>query len=127
MLRLYEIAENEGISVYCLPIHFCGSMSMQGYIALDCALSADEERVHLAHEIGHCISGGFYNRYSPHDIIAKHERRADKWAIKMLIPEDELSAAVSRGRTEPWDLAEYFDVTEDFMRKAMCYYDSLRL
>lgn len=125
MKNLYEIAESEGIGVYCLPIRLCGSMSMQGYIALDCGLNASEERVHLAHEIGHCVNAAFYNQHSPHDIVAKHEKRADKWAIKKLVPQDELLVAVSRGCTELWDLAEYFDVTEDFMRKAICYYNSL--
>ena len=32
----------------------------------------------LAHELGHCEYGGFYNRYSQFDIRAKAERRADK-------------------------------------------------
>ena len=28
----------------------------------------------------------------------------------------------SDGHTEMWDLADYFHVTEDFMRKAVCWY-----
>ena len=76
----------------------------------------------LAHELGHCVTGSFYNRYSEFDVIAKHERRADKWAIKKLIPEDELNDAFEHGIVEPWDLAEYFNVTEDFIIKAVEFY-----
>ena len=30
--------------------------------------------------------------------------------------------AVRHGLTEPWELAEYFNVTEQLMRKAIWYY-----
>ncbi len=52
------------------------------------------------------------------------ENRADKWAIQKLVPKDELEEAVSRGITEPWELAEYFDVTPEFMYMAMWYYEN---
>lgn len=39
-----------------------------------------DEKYKLSHELGHCECGAFYNRYSPFDLIGKHERRADKWA-----------------------------------------------
>ena len=43
-------------------------------------------------------------------------------AIQKLVPVDELEDAISLGYSEPWELAEYFDVTEDFIKKAVCYY-----
>lgn len=39
-----------------------------------------------------------------------------------LASEQELDEAISDGHTEMWDLADYFHVTEDFMRKAVCWY-----
>ena len=83
-----------------------------------------EEKINLAHELGHCMTGSFYNRYSKLDIRAKHERRADKWAIKKLVPRDELRKAVKSGRESRYELAEHFNVTEDFMQKALDYYGS---
>ena len=53
---------------------------------------------------------------------SKHENRADKWAVNKLIPVDELDQAVEDGHTELWDLADHFGVTEEFMRKAVCWY-----
>ena len=76
----------------------------------------------MAHELGHCSTGSFYNRHTPFDVRQCHENRADKWAIKKLVPVAELDQAVAAGYTEFWQLAEYFGVTEDFMKKAVCYY-----
>lgn len=77
-----------------------------------------QERVHLAHELGHCETGSFYNAYADLDIRGKQEKRADCWAVARLVPADELEYAVNCGMVEIWELAEYFNVTEDFVRKA---------
>lgn len=39
-----------------------------------------------------------------------------------MIGEEELNEAVSEGYTELWELADYFNVSEDFMKKAICWY-----
>ena len=128
MTELIHLAEASGITIEycCLPLN--GSISVQDddgdFIIMDWALSkwSTTAKVHLAHEIGHCVCGAFYNPYSSFDIRQKHEYRADKWAIKKLIPVDELDEAVAAGYTELWDLADYFGVTEEFMKKAVCWY-----
>ena len=81
-----------------------------------------DEKVKLAHELGHCETGSFYNRYAARDIRQKYENRANKWAYKKLVPQDELAEACLQGYREPWELAEYFGVTEDFLRGALKYY-----
>ena len=83
-----------------------------------------DELVRLGHELGHCETGSFYNRWAVMDIRQKHENRADKWAIKKLVPKDELDAAIADGRIELWELAELFGVTESFMLKALCWYQN---
>lgn len=124
MIDLLTFAEAEGIEVYYGDIPECGSMSIPDNVCLDYRFANEgaEERVRLAHEIGHCVKGAFYNQYSTHDVVAKHEYRANKWAIEKLVPEDELNEAVSAGYLEPWELADYFCVTEEIMKKAMDYY-----
>ena len=86
--------------------------------------STAEELVLVAHEGGHICTGTTHTVYSPYDLIERHENRADRWAIQHLIPKDMLEAAVASGFTQPWELAEYFGVTEDFIRKAVCYYEN---
>ncbi len=85
-------------------------------------LAAAEEVVCLAHELGHCETGSFYNQKNIYDRWGRHEYRANKWAIKRCVPKNELETAIRAGFTEPWELAELFEVTEAFMRKALFYY-----
>jgi len=94
------------------------------YIAIDPykLRSTQEEKEKLAHELGHCLTGSFYSIYTAVDCRQRHENRADKWAIKKLIPADELEEVAANGCTEIWELAEHFGVTELFMRKAVSYY-----
>ncbi len=124
---LYDYADEHDISVDLFSMNYAESLSEpigNGAIAIDPfkIKSSADEKVKLAHELGHCEVGAFYNRYSPYDLVERHERRADKWAIKRLIPKLELDSAVAAGRSGVWELAELFNVTEDFMRKAIAFY-----
>lgn len=127
--EFYHIAKQENIVVD----HFALSkrealsiMDLDGecFIAIDPQRITNEtdERNKLAHELGHCINGAFYNEYSDYDCRQYHENRADKWAIVQLIPVDDLDEAVADGCCEIWELAERFGVTEDFIKKTVCYY-----
>lgn len=123
---LYGIAERRGHVVICESLTETPSLSLQTnkrcYIAIDQRLNVQQEREALAHELGHCEYGGFYNRYSRYDIRAKAERRADKWAFARLVPYGRLMQAVRHGITEVWELAELFDVSCEFMQRAIAYY-----
>ena len=123
---LYGIAERRGHVVVCESLTETPSFSLQTnkrcYIAIDQRLNVQQEREALAHELGHCEYGGFYNRYSKYDIRAKAERRADKWAFARLVPYGRLMQAVRHGVTEVWELAELFDVSCEFMQRAIAYY-----
>ncbi len=126
---LYDFARQQNIEVLGFSLPETGSMSIMAddgrcCIGMDPGIrdSAAGERVHLSHELGHCVTGSFYNRYAPLDCRQKHENQANKWAVRQLIPVEELDDAVAQGCTEVWELAERFQVTEDFIRKALCYY-----
>ena len=127
--KLYALAEQENIAVWDFPLPNTGYMSVmdeQGrcFIGMDAGVldGAAQERVHLGHELGHCVTGSFYNRYAAVDCRQRHENQANKWAVQGLIPVDDLDQAVAEGCTEIWELADRFGVTEDFVRKAVCYY-----
>lgn len=122
MKQLWETAQTHNIDVFYGSIPHCRSLSLPDHICLDYSLLFDnaDSRVCFAHEIGHCVTGSFYNRYTPLDVRQKHENRADRWAVQKLIPVDALDDAVANGYTTLWELAEFFGVTEDFMRKAVC-------
>ncbi len=124
--RLYSIAEKSGITVERFDLRENGSVSVKSgsklYVGLDNRISGAKEKVCLAHELGHCATMSFYNIYSPLDVRGKHERRAQKWAIKTLIPKHKLSKAFKCGYDNVYSLAEYFGVTADFMQQAVDYY-----
>lgn len=127
--KLYQIAKEQNIEVDCFDLKKRESLSVMDedgdcFIAIDPykLRSDNDERQKLAHELGHCITGSFYNIHATVDCRQRHENRADKWAILQLVPVDDLDDAVASGCTEAWELADHFGVTEDFVRKAVCYY-----
>lgn len=129
IMALYDEAEQNDIDVDFFDMETATSLSVPlpcGKCAI--AINTDKidtlniHKVCLAHEMGHCMLHSFYNRFSSLDIRQKHENHADKWAINRLVPVDEFDAAIADGYDSIWSLAEHFGVTEDFMRKAVCFY-----
>ena len=116
------------ITVISVRLKASVSMSMPAgegchYIAMkESGLSAPERYTALLHETGHCETGAFYNLHSPFDLVDKQEYRANKWAVENAITKEALEQAAGQGYTEAWQLAEYFGVTEDFIRFAYRYY-----
>ena len=126
---LYAFARQQNIEVLPYPMPENGSMSVmldsgKCFVGLDDGVrdGSVQERVHLSHELGHCVTGSFYNIYAAVDCRQRHENRADKWAVTTLIPVSDLDDAVADGCTEVWELADRFQVTEEFVRKAVCWY-----
>ena len=126
--RLYRLAEKSGVTVDRFPLPENGSVSIKNgdsmFIAVDAKATSTLERVYLAHELGHCVTSSFYNVYSPFDIREKHERRANIWAVNKLVPKSLYLKALRQGYDNIYSLAEYFDVTPDFMKKAVEFYKS---
>lgn len=130
--KLYLEAEQSGITVLCgaeLPLTKSVSLALPDgamFIGIDDSVmqSRAEERVHLAHELGHCVTGAMYNIRCPIMPRQRYERIADAYAIKKLVDEDELRRVIDEreGDISVWELSEWFDVTEDFMKKALAFY-----
>ena len=124
--ELYRIAERDGITVnrFSLSLNKSVSVCTEGglFVGLDGEIAGADEKVCLAHELGHCETMSFYNLYSPLDIRGKHERRANVWAIKKLIPKAKYLWAIKHGYDDIYSLAEYFDVTPEFIKKTAEYY-----
>ncbi|OQB15008.1 MAG: hypothetical protein BWY15_00823 [Firmicutes bacterium ADurb.Bin193] len=132
LTELYELASEEDITIADVRLPKTKSLSAMEdgkcYIGIDpkeidCS-ACEKER--LAHEIGHCVQGAFYNIYSPYDIKSRHEYRANRWAYKKLVPLEEVKKANAIGLKETWELAEYFNVPCDFMCKALEFYNNVR-
>lgn len=84
--------------------------------------STAEEIELIAHECGHVETGTTHSVCSPTDLIAKHEFKANKWAVHKILPEHEIRQAINDGCYELWEIAEYVDRTEQFVRMALNMY-----
>ena len=129
LTELYNIAEKSGIRVddfkldentQSLAVYFDDMYA----IAIDISkLNSNAEIMEaLAHELGHCKTHSLYNINNILDVRTKHEYNADKWACEKLIPKEEMQEAFENGYVEVWQLAEYFDVTESLVKKALWIY-----
>ena len=120
-------AEAKGIFIEDLSLPETGSMTVRMgaiyIIGIDTGdMTEAQHRTHLAHEMGHCETGAVYDIAVPLETRSRCEFRANKWAIKKLLPKEELEQAFRQGLVEIWQLAEHFDVTEDLVRFACEYY-----
>lgn len=128
--QLYEIMDRKGIALYRAQLPHTKSVSVaigKDYYAIgvDTAPweSEAEERSHIAHELGHCVCDAFYRPYANGECRGKQEYRADKWAIRKLMPWRQLNAALHAGIVERWALADHFRVTEAFVNLALDFYE----
>lgn len=124
---LYDIADRNNISVFHFPLGpAIKSMSVPGAIGIDadCIETTSEEQTKLAHELGHCMTGSFYTGSSPYELRSQKEYRANKWAVHTLIPFDELVEALENDITESWELAEYFNTSQDFIIFMLKFYEN---
>lgn len=96
----------------------------QTAIALDPLKFKDlpDEKYKLAHELGHSVTGALYRLDTPLDERGRSEQRADRWAIQRLLPFDTLRQAIHGGRDTPAELAEYFQLPQVLIEKAIAYY-----
>lgn len=55
---------------------------------------------------------------------AKAEARARRWAHRRILPPERILHAIRAGIRERWELAEYLDVTEEFLDETIQDYES---
>lgn len=125
---LYTLARENGVTVDFFPLPLCKSACVnvdgRDFVALDSTVRGSEERVYLAHELGHCLSAAFYNLHSPLSSRGKAENKAKAWAIKTLVPIADLKKAMANGVCDTENLADHFGVTEALMEQALSYYSN---
>lgn len=124
--QLYERCRNEGIEIDERHMRELQAVSFpEGWIAIDPRRIHDETELKciLAHEIGHIETGSFYNILTPYELKERCEHKANKRAVQILMPAQDVRRAVRRRYRTPWALAEYFDVTQDFAKMALEMYE----
>lgn len=79
----------------------------------------------LAEEMGHYYTtvGDILDQRNI--LNQKQENIARKWAYEKMLPIENIFFAIQDGHTEIWNMAEYLDVDEAFLRDALIYYGVL--
>lgn len=89
--------------------------------------TSKEEICVLAEELGHyhTSSGNLLAQGSDKLYVTKQEERASRWAYKKLVPLNSFVLAFEYGVQNKYELADYLDVTEDFLDYSLCYYKKI--
>lgn len=130
-LELFNLTEKEGIDIewwdFKPPLEavYWALPGLPPIIGLSNQLKHESTayfRCVLAEEIGHhyttvtnAIPQTFFH-YRDRLEVSRAEYRALRWAANYLMPKEELNEAIEKGIKEVWELAEFFNVTEDIVR-----------
>lgn len=79
----------------------------------------------LAEELGHYYTtvGNILDQSDTNN--RKQENIARRWAFQKLLPFENIIFAVQDGHVDTWDIAEYLDVDEAFLKDALRHYGIL--
>ncbi len=132
LVDVYEKIQNEKIEVFTRSMKPCdaATVEVEGeygiFIDRKKITNKQDEFMALSHEYGHCKSGATHKLYSPYQLIGQHENRANRAAVHEILPYEKLINAVNKGNTEVWQLAEYLDMPEQFIKMAIDLYETER-
>ncbi len=124
MEEIYGDLEEQGVTVFSCPMKESAAISSaDGFIGVDYRQfsTQQEQATALIHEAGHFLSGAFYTPYSPYQVKAQAEYRADKAATLQYIPLCDLVEEMRCGFSV-WEIAEHFNVTPEFIWRAYTIY-----
>ena len=128
LLSLYDDLESNGVDVYNWNVKGTSACTLASeectsiFIDYNQIKTEAEETCILAHEYGHFATGTTHQLCSPLELVSRHEYKANKIAIKRLLPIQKILFALQKGIKETWELADYFNLTEDFVCMALDYY-----
>ena len=74
------------------------------------------------HELGHVATGALHKVDSPFELVERSEYRANRWCAEHFLTADAFREAFTAGCTEIWQLAEYFDMPEQDVARALAYW-----
>ena len=78
------------------------------------------------HELGHAGTGALHKVSSPYELVERSEYRANRWVAENFLTAQNFREAFAAGYTELWQLAEYFDLPEQDIKKALTYWSERR-
>ena len=74
------------------------------------------------HEMGHVATRALHKVDTLYELAERSEYRANRWAAEHFLTESMFRDAFRAGFTEPWQLADYFDLPERDVLTAYRYW-----
>ena len=132
LAQFYDYCKNSGVQV----IPFSG-IPCPGATVRDgerYAIFLDFSQIHstrllrgvCCHELSHAATGALHRSGSPFEQVARSEYRANRFAAQHFLTEKAFREAFAAGYTELWQLAEYFDLPEQDVARALRYWVDAR-
>lgn len=128
----YDYCETNDIDVVTMPnlpsagaaVRDCGYYAI--FLNFNCMYSLRTLKSTCLHELGHVATGSLHKIDSPFELVERSEYRADRWSAETYITVEDFQAAFAAGYTEPWELADYMDLPEEDIKKALTYWSERR-
>ena len=126
--KVYSYAKDQRIFVHFGEIGFAKAITVKDgdyfNIAVDRAAASGEtgECALLIHELAHIATGSFYFHDTPIVQKRRQEERAFRWSAQFCVPPDKIQSAIKSGITKVYELAEFFDVSEEYLNSCLKYY-----
>lgn len=120
---LQVLAEKNHIDV--VPYEMSGNLQalyVDGYVFLNTRLNEKEKACVLAEEIGHYFTAdrNCLDQNQSENLFCELKGRI--WSYEVMLPVSQLNVAMYAGITTVNQIAEFFQLTEDFVKEALCYY-----
>lgn len=74
------------------------------------------------HEMGHVATGALHKVDSPYELAERSEYRANRWTAETYLTPELFREGIAAGCTEFWQMAEFFDLPEQDVRRAYTYW-----
>lgn len=124
--ELLKHADTEGLIVKELPLTYNDGRIKGNRIAIRKSIPTTAEKsCVLAEELGHfhTSSGDILDQSTVEN--RKQEQRARLWAYRKMVTLEKIMNACKSGCRNRYELAEYLDVTEEFLQEALDKYHSI--
>jgi hypothetical protein len=79
-----------------------------------------------AHEMSHVATGALHKVSSPFELVERSEYRAGRYMAERFLSEEAFREAFRAGCRELWQLAEWFDLPQEDVEKALRYWTDRR-
>ena len=78
------------------------------------------------HEMGHIATGALHHIDSPYELVERSEYRANRYMASTFLTEEAFREAFAAGCREGWQLAEWFDLPQEDVERALQYWTQCR-